>query len=139
DNFATRHAINRVCFNNKKMLVSGAAIRFDGQLSSFDFRTNDAPCYSCLFPEDTDVTEERCAVMGVFAPLVGVIGTMQAAEAIHLLTNIDHSRIGNGAKLSMFDARTMSWHEVRYRKDPACDVCGQSHRVRHHTTEVAHA
>ncbi|OYW28809.1 MAG: molybdopterin biosynthesis protein MoeB, partial [Methyloversatilis sp. 12-65-5] len=85
DNFATRHAINRACVAARTPLVSGAAIRFDGQVSVFDSRSADAPCYHCLFPEGGDADEVRCAVMGVFAPLTGIIGTMQAAEALKLL------------------------------------------------------
>ena len=85
DNFATRHAVNRACFKHAKPLVSGAGVRFDGQVSVFDLRSIEAPCYNCLFPEDTETEELRCAVMGVFAPLTGIIGTVQAAEALKLL------------------------------------------------------
>ena len=80
DNFATRHAINRACVRHRKPLVSGAAIRFDGQAAVFDLRRPDSACYHCLFPEGEDIEEVRCAVMGVFAPIVGIIGTTQAAE-----------------------------------------------------------
>src|SRR5690606_11579912 len=88
DNFATRHAINRACVRSRKPLVSGAALRFDGQVAVFDMRRDDSPCYNCLFPEDGDVEEMRCAVMGVFAPVVGIIGATQAAEALKLLTGV---------------------------------------------------
>ncbi len=121
DNFATRHAINRAAFACKKPLVSGAGVRFDGQITSFDFRRADSPCYHCLFPEQQDAEEELCAVMGVFAPLVGIIGTMQAAEAIRLLTGIGDALVG---RMWMLEARTLDWQMVKFRRDPACAVCG---------------
>jgi adenylyltransferase/sulfurtransferase len=121
DNFATRHAINRACVIQQVPLVSGAAIRFDGQITSFDFRHGDSPCYHCLFPDQPDAEEERCAVMGVFAPLVGIIGAMQAGEAIRLLTGVGTALTG---RLSMVDARTMSWQTVKFKRDPHCPVCG---------------
>lgn len=121
DNFATRHAINRACVRHRKPLVSGAGIRFDGQITSFDFRRADSPCYHCLFPEQTVAEEERCAVMGVFAPLVGIIGTMQAAEAIRLLCDIGEPLTG---KLMMLDGRTLDWQVVKFRRDAQCAVCG---------------
>jgi molybdopterin-synthase adenylyltransferase len=121
DNFATRHAINRAAVASKTPLVSGAGVRFDGQITSFDFRRADSPCYHCLFPEQTDAEEERCAVMGVFAPLVGIIGTMQAAEAIRLLAGIGESLVG---RMWMLDARTLNWQMVKFRRDPECAVCG---------------
>jgi molybdopterin/thiamine biosynthesis adenylyltransferase len=120
DNFATRHAINRAVVSARTMLVSGAAIRFDGQIASFDCRSGDAPCYACLFPEDGNAEEERCAIMGVFAPLVGVIGSMQAALALRLLIGIGPSRQG---RLLMFDALSFQWREVRFSRDPHCPVC----------------
>ncbi len=121
DNFTTRHAINKACFAHGKPLVSGAAIRFDGQLSVFDPRRPDSPCYCCLFPPDQELEETRCAVMGVFAPLVGIIGAMQASEALRLLAGVGTSLAG---RLQMLDARTMEWQEMRVRRDPACAVCG---------------
>lgn len=121
DNFATRHAINRCCVALGKPLVSGAAIRFDGQLTAFDARIDGAPCYQCLFPENADAEEERCAVMGVFAPLVGIIGAAQAAEALRMIIGVGEPLVG---RLSMLDARSMKWREVKYRRDPACTVCG---------------
>ncbi len=124
DNFATRHAINRASVTYRKPLVSGAGIRFDGQITSFDPRIDGAACYHCLFPEQTDAEEERCAVMGVFAPLVGIIGAMQAAEAIRLLTGIGEPLTG---RLQMLDARDMTWQSVRYRRDPECSVCLPPH------------
>lgn len=124
DNFHTRHAINRACVRHRKMLVSGAAIRFDGQITSFDPRTTGGPCYQCLFPDTPDINEERCAVMGVFAPLVGVIGAMQAAEAIRLLVGIGQSMSG---RLLMLDGRAMVWQCVNFSRDDECEVCSHSH------------
>jgi molybdopterin-synthase adenylyltransferase len=121
DNFVTRQAVNRACFQHGKPLVSGAAIRFDGQVSTFDPRRADSPCYACVFPPDQELEETRCAVMGVFAPLVGIIGTMQASEALRLLTGVGTSLAG---RLQMLDARTMEWTELRVRRDAACRVCG---------------
>ncbi len=121
DNFATRHAINRACVYHRKPLVSGAAIRFDGQISVYDLRRDDSPCYHCLFPEGDDVEEVRCAVMGVFAPLTGIIGTMQAAEALKLAAGIGESLTG---RLLLLDALDMEWRTVRFGKDAGCAVCG---------------
>ena len=121
DNFATRHAINRACVHHRKPLVSGAAIRFDGQVSVYDLRRDDAPCYHCLFPEGEDVEEVRCAVMGVFAPLTGIVGTMQAAEALKLIAGIGESLNG---RLLLLDALNMEWRTVKFRRDPDCAVCG---------------
>ena len=90
DNFVTRYAVNRACLAQRKPLVSGAAIQFHGQVAVFDYRRDDAPCYNCLFPEDSEAEEMRCATTGVFAPLVGIIGTLQAAEALKLLMGIEH-------------------------------------------------
>ena len=121
DNFSTRHAINRACVHHKKPLVSGAAIRFDGQISVYDLRRDDSPCYHCLFPEGEDVEEVRCAVMGVFAPLTGIVGTMQAAEALKLAAGIGESLSG---RLLLLDALEMEWRTVRFKKDAGCAVCG---------------
>ncbi|MDX3907112.1 MAG: molybdopterin-synthase adenylyltransferase MoeB [Pigmentiphaga sp.] len=121
DNFATRHAINRACVRHRKPLVSGAAIRFDGQVSVFDLRQDDAPCYHCLFPDGEDVDEVNCATMGVFAPLVGIVGATEAAEAIKLLAGVGTSLSG---RLLMLDALAMKWHEVRVGRDAGCPVCG---------------
>jgi len=121
DNFATRHAINRACVKFAKPLVSGAGVRFDGQIAVFDLRRQDSPCYHCLFPESGDVEEMRCAVMGVFAPLVGIIGSMQAAETLKLLMGIGRDLTG---RLLLLDALTMEWRSVRLKKDSQCAVCG---------------
>jgi len=120
DNFATRHAINRACVRHRKPLVSGAGVRFDGQIAVFDLRRDDSPCYHCLFPEEGDLEEMRCAVMGVFAPLVGIIGSLQAAEALKLVAGVGTSLAG---RLQMLDAREMRWSEIRVPRDPACPVC----------------
>ena len=123
DNFATRHAINAACVKHKKPLVSGAAIRFDGQISVYDSRSDSSPCYACIFPPDADLEETRCATMGVFAPLVGIIGSMQAAEALKLMSGAGTALTG---RLLMLDGRDMSWNEVRFQRDPTCKVCGHS-------------
>lgn len=120
DNFATRYAINRACVAASKPLVSGAAIRFEGQLSVFDTRKPDGPCYQCLFADVQGMEEARCAVMGVFAPLVGVIGSMQAVEALKLLARCGDSAAG---KLMTYDAFAAEWHTLSVRRDPACAVC----------------
>jgi len=120
DNFATRHAINRACVKFRKPLVSGAAIRFDGQVAVFDSRLAAAPCYHCLFPEAEDVEEVRCAVMGVFAPLTGIVGTVQAAEALKLLIGCGQSLAG---RLLLLDGLAMEWRSIAVPRDPACPVC----------------
>jgi len=121
DNFATRHAINRACVDAGVPLVSGAAIRFDGQLAVFDPRSPDSPCYHCLFPDGQDLEEVRCAVMGVYAPLTGIVGTMQAAEALKIAGRFGTPLTG---RLLLIDALTMHFDEIRVPRDPACPVCG---------------
>ncbi len=120
DNFATRHAVNRACVKHRKPLVSGAGVRFDGQVSVFDQRLDGAPCYNCLFPEDTEPEETRCATMGVFAPLTGIIGAVQAAEALKLLAGAGDSLNG---RLLLLECLGMEWRSVRLSRDPACKVC----------------
>ena len=122
DNFATRHAVNRACVAAKVPLVSGAAIRFDGQVAVFDARVADAPCYHCLFGEGEELEPTRCAVMGVFAPVVGIIGATQAAEAMKLIAGVGTTLAG---RLLLLDALTMSWREVRIPRDPQCPVCSE--------------
>jgi len=124
DNFATRHALNRACVAHDRPLISGAAIRFDGQLAVFDRRRADAPCYECLFPAG-DAEDELCSVMGVFAPLTGIVGTMQAAEALKLVAG-DGVGLGESmhGRLLLIDALTMQLRTVRVVRDPACTVCG---------------
>lgn len=120
DNFVTRHALNRACVAHGKPLISGAAIRFDGQISVFDLRDGQAPCYHCLFPEGHDVEEVNCATMGVFAPLTGIIGAMQAAEALKCIVNIRGTLSG---RLLLLDALSMQWHSIAITRDPQCDIC----------------
>ncbi|QJE03232.1 molybdopterin-synthase adenylyltransferase MoeB [Massilia forsythiae] len=120
DNFATRHAVNRACVAAGVPLVAGAVIRFDGQLSVFDMRDPASPCYACLFPEDSRFEDAACSSMGVFAPLVGVVGAMQAAEAMKLLAGIGQSLAG---RLLMLDGRAMAWTEMKVARNPCCPVC----------------
>jgi molybdopterin-synthase adenylyltransferase len=119
DNFATRFAINRACVKARKPLVSGAAIRFEGQVSVFDSRRDDSPCYHCLYKE-VDEEELRCAENGILAPVVGMIGTIQAIEALKLLLNIGETLAG---RLVIVDALTMEIRTLSLRKDPHCAVC----------------
>ncbi len=125
DNFATRHAVNRACVTARKPLVSGAAIRFDGQVIVFDPRDSASPCYHCLFGEGEELEEVRCATMGVFAPLVGIVGAAQAAEALKLIAGVGTSLAG---RLLLVDALAMQWREVRVPRDPVCPVCGTNPR-----------
>jgi molybdopterin/thiamine biosynthesis adenylyltransferase len=120
DNFTTRHAVNAACVRHNKPLVSGAAIQFDGQISVYDPRDANAPCYACVFPPGEAFEEVRCSTMGVFAPLVGIIGTMQAAEALKLIADIGRSLAG---RLLMLDGRAMEWTEVRMPRSASCPVC----------------
>ena len=120
DNFATRHALNAACVRHRVPLVSGAAIRFDGQLAVYDPTCSDSPCYACVFPPDNNFEETRCATMGVFAPLVGIIGSMQAAEALKLLSGAGKPAVG---RLLMLDGRDMSWSDIRLPRNPHCPVC----------------
>jgi adenylyltransferase/sulfurtransferase len=120
DNFATRHAVNRACVAHRKPLVSGAAIRFAGQLAVFDLRLDNSPCYHCLFPDLEAEDGERCALMGVFAPLTGMIGSLQAGEAIRLLLGTPSPLAG---ELMLFDAGGMEWQKIKLPKDPGCPVC----------------
>lgn len=124
DNFATRHAINAACVKHRKPLVSGAAIRFDGQLCVYDPRQANSPCYACVFAPDTSFEETRCATLGVFAPLVGIIGSMQAAEALKLLSGAGRPLTG---RLLMLDGRAMEFTEVRIARQATCPVCSAAH------------
>jgi molybdopterin-synthase adenylyltransferase len=121
DNFATRYMLNHLCFIFKKPLVSGAAVKFEGQITVFDFRNDNTPCYHCLFPDVGADQEMRCAENGVFAPLVGMIGTMQAAEALKCLMGIGENLQG---RLLLLDALTAEWRTIKLARDPACTVCG---------------
>ncbi len=122
DNFETRYNINRLCKKNKKPLVSGAAISFEGQVCVFDFRKLDSPCYACLFPDDGSENSMRCADNGVFSPLVGIIGATQAAEALKVLMGIGDALTG---KLMLLDALTMEWRSIKFAKDYGCKVCNR--------------
>ena len=124
DNFETRQAVNLACVKHRKPLVSGAAIRMDGQVSVFDSTQPDAPCYACIFPPEQAPEETRCATMGVFAPLVGIIGTVQAAEALKILSGMGSQMAG---RLLMLDGRALSWTDIRMQRNPACPVCA-AHR-----------
>jgi len=121
DNFRTRHAVNAACVKHGKPLVSGAAIGWDAQIAVYDVRDPAAPCYACLFAPDADYEEVACSTMGVFAPLVGIVGSVQAAEALKLLSGAGRSLAG---RLLMLDARSMAWDSIAIARHPACGVCG---------------
>jgi molybdopterin/thiamine biosynthesis adenylyltransferase len=121
DNFATRHAVNAACVKHARPLVSGAAIGFDGQIAVYDTRDATLPCYACVFAPEAGFEEAHCASMGVFAPLVGIVGSMQAAEALKLLAGVGSPLAG---RLQMLDARSMAWSEISVPRNPACTVCG---------------
>lgn len=122
DNYATRHAVNAACIRHGKPLVAGAVIRFDGQVMVFDPRDAASPCYACMFTPEAEFEEVQCSTMGVFAPLVGVIGAMQAAEALKLISGAAPAITG---RLLMLDGRTMEWNTMKVPRDPACVVCGK--------------
>ena len=124
DNYATRQAVNAACVRHRVPLVAGAAIRFDGQITVIDPRASEAPCYACLFPPEAAFEEVLCSTMGVFAPMVGIIGAMQAAEALKLLCGAGRSLAG---RLLMLDGLSMEWTAMRAGRDPACSVCGTRH------------
>lgn len=120
DNFRTRQAVNAACVKHRRPLVSGAAIGFDGQVSVYDVRRPEAPCYACLFPPDATYEEVACATMGVFAPLVGIVGSVQAAEALKLLAGVGEPLAG---RLLMLDARSMRWDDITLARHADCPVC----------------
>ena len=126
DNFETRQAVNAACVKHQVPLVSGAAIRMDGQLAVYDARDDKSPCYACIFPPDQAPEEVLCATMGVLAPLVGVIGTMQALETVKLITGMGSRLTG---LLQMLDGRAMEWNEVRLQRNASCPVCGTTQSV----------
>jgi adenylyltransferase/sulfurtransferase len=115
--------VNRACVELRRPLVSGAAVRFDGQIAVFDLRASGSPCYACLFPEHGESEDVRCAVMGVFAPLTGIVGSIQAAEALKLLAGTGETLTG---KLMLLDALTMQVRTIKLAKDPACPVCARA-------------
>ncbi|MFZ6672789.1 HesA/MoeB/ThiF family protein [Undibacterium sp. Xuan67W] len=127
DNFSTRQAVNQACVTAGVPLISGAAIRFDGQISVFDTRDATSPCYACLFPPDQAFEEVMCSTMGVFAPLVGIIGSMQAAEALKVVMGIGQALTG---RLLLLDAQNMEWTPIRITRNPLCPVCAQRHHTR---------
>ena len=124
DNFATRQAVNAACVKYKVPLVSGAAVRLDGQLAVYDARDDQSPCYACIFPPHEAPEEVRCATLGVLAPLVGVVGTMQAMETVKLITGMGSHWVG---KLQMLDGRHMDWSTLHLKRHPQCPVCGDTH------------
>lgn len=127
DNFATRFAVNRACFASGTPLVSGAAIRFDGQISVYDPRQPDSPCYQCLYGRGGDDEAMTCSESGVFPPLVGVIGSMQAMEALKLLAGVGEPLTG---RLLLLDGKRMQWRSLKLRPDPECPICkGNTHHA----------
>lgn len=122
DNFDTRYALNHACARLHKPLVSGAAIKFSGQVSVFDFRAEDSPCYNCLYPQETESEEVRCSTMGVFAPLVGIIGSIQACETLKLLLGLPTTL---NSRLLLLDALQMEPRIIKLRRDSSCTVCAQ--------------
>ncbi len=123
DNFSTRHLVNKACITLKKPLVSGAAVRFEGQVTVFDLRNENSPCYHCLFPMNDSDDDMPCATMGVFSPLVGIIGCTQAAEALKILLGIGETLNG---RVQLLDGLTMQWRSIRLGKDPDCGVCSST-------------
>ena len=120
DNYRTRQTVNAACVKHRVPLVAGAIIRFDGQITVFDPRKETSPCYACLFAPEETFEEVQCSTMGVLAPLVGVIGSMQAAEALKLITGIGDPLVG---KLLMLDGKSMEWSRMRTSRNPECSVC----------------
>lgn len=124
DNFETRHAINLACVQHNKPLVSGSALRMDGQVAVYDIRQSQAPCYACVFPPTQQFEETRCATMGVLAPLVGIIGSLQATEALKILSGMGASLTG---QLILFNAQFMEWQTLHTHRHVQCPVCS-AHR-----------
>jgi molybdopterin/thiamine biosynthesis adenylyltransferase len=124
DNFATRQLINAACFTHQVPLVSGSALKFDGQISVFDFRSAASPCYACLFPPAERFEEVSCASMGIFSPLVGIIGAMQAAQALQVLIGFGEPLVG---RMLLWNALNTEINEIRISRNPECLVCGQAH------------
>lgn len=127
DNFATRQAVNAACVRHGKPLVSGSAIQMDGQITVYDPRDAASPCYACVFSPSVVPEETRCATMGVFAPLVGIIGAMQAAEALKLIAGIGQPLTG---RMLMLDGRSMEWTQVRMGRKAGCSVCAGHNALR---------
>ncbi|WP_370681440.1 ThiF family adenylyltransferase [Comamonas sp. GB3 AK4-5] len=123
DNYHTRHAVNAACIRHGIPLVAAAVIRLDGQISVFDPRQEDTPCYACIFPPEAEFEEVQCSTMGVLAPLVGVMGSMQAAEALKLIVGIGEPLTG---QLLMLDGRSMQWSRMRTHRNADCTVCSKN-------------
>jgi molybdopterin/thiamine biosynthesis adenylyltransferase len=124
DNFATRHLINASCVKNQKPLVSGSALRFDGQISVFDPRNSSSPCYACIFSPGEQFEEVSCSSMGIFSPLVGIIGTMQAAQALQVIIGFGETLVG---RMLLWNARTTQIDEIKIARNTECPVCSASH------------
>jgi molybdopterin/thiamine biosynthesis adenylyltransferase len=124
DNFSTRHLINASCVKHKIPLVSGSALRFDGQVSVFDPRNASSPCYACIFTPDEQFEEVSCSSMGIFSPLVGIIGAMQAAQALQVLISFGEPLVG---RMLLWNARTTQIDEFKIARNPECPVCGKAH------------
>jgi molybdopterin/thiamine biosynthesis adenylyltransferase len=126
DNFATRQLINSACFKHQVPLVSGSALKFDGQLSVFDFRNQISPCYACLFSPEEQPKEVSCASMGIFSPLVGIIGAMQAAQSLQVLIGFGQPLVG---RMLLWNALNTQIDEIRISRNPECRICGQAHQI----------
>ncbi len=124
DNFASRHLINASCVKHRTPLVSGSALGFDGQISVFDPRNAASPCYACIFAPDDDFAEVSCSSMGIFSPLVGIIGAIQAAQAIQVLIGFGEVLVG---RMLLWNARTTQIDEFKISRNPECSVCGKAH------------
>jgi len=124
DNFSTRHLINAACVKNKTPLVSGSALKFDGQVSVFDPRNPKSPCYACIFSPDEQFEEVSCSSMGIFSPLVGIIGAMQAAQALQVLIGFGETLVG---RMLLWNGRTTQIDEIRISRNGECSVCGSAH------------
>ena len=124
DNFSTRHLINTACVKNKTPLVSGSALKFDGQVSVFDPRNPKSPCYACIFSPDEQFEEVSCSSMGIFSPLVGIIGAMQAAQALQVLIGFGETLVG---RMLLWNGRTTQIDEIRISRNGECSVCGSAH------------
>ena len=124
DNFSTRHLINAACVKHQIPLVSGSALKFDGQVSVFDSRHSGSPCYACIFSPDEAFEEVSCSSMGIFSPLVGIIGAMQAAQALQVLIGFGESLVG---RMLLWNGRTTQIDEIRISRNADCSVCGTSH------------
>jgi molybdopterin/thiamine biosynthesis adenylyltransferase len=124
DNFASRHLINASCVKHQTPLVSGSALRFDGQISVFDPRNLVSPCYACIFSPDENFEEVSCSSMGIFSPLVGIIGAMQAAQAIQVLIGFGEALVG---RMVLWNARTSQIDQFKISRNPECSVCSKAH------------